>query len=98
MPVVDQRSRSTLACDVLVVGGGAAGVAAAVTAARQGLIRLPKKPWRIAKDVCRTFPDGERACNRGAFSGKSGHRFSERKCDQHEHLAQCNLFLPHALR
>jgi len=34
---LDRRSRSELACDLLVVGGGAAGVATAVTAARQGL-------------------------------------------------------------
>ena len=34
---MDLRPRSRLDADVLVVGGGAAGVAAAVTAARQGL-------------------------------------------------------------
>jgi len=34
---IDRRSRSELCCDLLVVGGGAAGVATAVTAARQGL-------------------------------------------------------------
>ncbi len=33
----DSRASLDIACDVLVVGGGAAGVAAAVTAARQGL-------------------------------------------------------------
>lgn len=33
---LDVRSRSDLRCDLLVVGGGAAGVAAAVTAARTG--------------------------------------------------------------
>lgn len=33
----DDRPLMDLACDVLVVGGGAAGLAAAVTAARQGL-------------------------------------------------------------
>ncbi len=33
----DDRSPLNVACDVLVVGGGAAGLAAAVTAARQGL-------------------------------------------------------------
>ncbi|MEP9352533.1 FAD-dependent oxidoreductase [Xanthobacter sp. KR7-65] len=33
----DDRPPIALACDVLVVGGGAAGLAAAVTAARQGL-------------------------------------------------------------
>ena len=35
--LVDRRALSSLVTDVLVVGGGAAGVAAAVTAARQGL-------------------------------------------------------------
>jgi glycine/D-amino acid oxidase-like deaminating enzyme len=35
--LMDRRDSSTLDTDVLVVGGGAAGVAAAVTAARQGL-------------------------------------------------------------
>lgn len=35
--VSDQRPLERLTCDVLVVGGGAAGVAAAVTAARNGL-------------------------------------------------------------
>src|SRR5215218_532275 len=35
--LVDRRDSSALDTDVLVVGGGAAGVAAAVTAARQGL-------------------------------------------------------------
>lgn len=34
---VDKRPHGNLACEVLVVGGGAAGVAAAVTAARQGM-------------------------------------------------------------
>ncbi|WP_407522751.1 FAD-dependent oxidoreductase, partial [Methylobacterium oryzisoli] len=33
---IDQRGGLSLDADVLVVGGGAAGVAAAVTAARQG--------------------------------------------------------------
>jgi succinate dehydrogenase/fumarate reductase flavoprotein subunit len=33
---VDQRTAVRLDCDVLVVGGGAAGVAAAVVASRQG--------------------------------------------------------------
>ena len=33
----DRRGAVALQADVLVVGGGAAGVAAAVTAARQGL-------------------------------------------------------------
>jgi hypothetical protein len=37
LPATDARPRQRLACDVLVVGGGAAGVAAAHTAARQGL-------------------------------------------------------------
>lgn len=35
--LMDRRDSSALDTDVLVVGGGAAGVAAAVTAARQGL-------------------------------------------------------------
>lgn len=35
--VMDARPAGRIDCDVLVVGGGAAGVAAAVTAARQGL-------------------------------------------------------------
>ena len=35
--VVDARSHETLTTDVLVVGGGAAGVAAAVAASREGL-------------------------------------------------------------
>lgn len=34
---LDRRSQTRLSCDVLVVGGGAAGVAAAATAARHGL-------------------------------------------------------------
>ncbi len=34
---IDLRERTGLSCDAVVVGGGAAGVAAAVTAARQGL-------------------------------------------------------------
>ena len=58
MPMVDQRSRSTLACDVLVVGGGAAGVAAAVTAARQGL--------RV------TLVERYGFCGGGAVAGMSG--------------------------
>ena len=33
----DVRPSTVVTCDVLVVGGGAAGVAAAVTAGRQGL-------------------------------------------------------------
>ncbi|MCC7326395.1 MAG: FAD-dependent oxidoreductase [Burkholderiales bacterium] len=37
MTRVDHRPQSTIATDVVVAGGGAAGVAAAVTAARQGL-------------------------------------------------------------
>jgi glycine/D-amino acid oxidase-like deaminating enzyme len=37
MQIVDRRSATAIATDVLVAGGGAAGVAAAVTAARQGL-------------------------------------------------------------
>jgi len=37
LQICDQRERLRIETDVLVVGGGAAGVAAAVTAARQGL-------------------------------------------------------------
>jgi len=33
----DRRAQIDLSCDVLIIGGGAAGLAAAVTAARQGL-------------------------------------------------------------
>jgi len=36
-PAIDQRPAGKMAADLLVVGGGAAGVAAAVTAARKGL-------------------------------------------------------------
>src|SRR5580765_7846456 len=36
-PAVDRRSATSLETDVLVVGGGAAGVAAAYTLARSGL-------------------------------------------------------------
>jgi alkyl hydroperoxide reductase subunit AhpF len=35
--ILDRRESLALYTDVLVVGGGAAGVAAAVTAARQGV-------------------------------------------------------------
>ena len=35
--LLDKRPAQTLTADVLVVGGGAAGLAAACTAARQGL-------------------------------------------------------------
>ena len=34
---IDVRSVDDIQCDVLVIGGGAAGVATAVTARRQGL-------------------------------------------------------------
>jgi hypothetical protein len=37
MNIIDHRPTTTIDTDILVVGGGAAGVAAAVTAARQGL-------------------------------------------------------------
>ncbi len=37
MGAQDRRAQLNVSCDVLVVGGGAAGLAAAVTAARQGL-------------------------------------------------------------
>ena len=37
MTWIDRRKAQAIAADVLVVGGGAAGIAAAVTAARQGL-------------------------------------------------------------
>jgi glycerol-3-phosphate dehydrogenase len=36
LEIADRRSRTVGDCDVLVVGGGAAGVATAVTAARCG--------------------------------------------------------------
>lgn len=36
-PLIDQRSTSRISTDLVVVGGGAAGVSVAVTAARQGL-------------------------------------------------------------
>ena len=55
---MDVRPRSRLDCDVLVVGGGAAGVAAAVTAARQGL------------DV--TLIERYGFCGGGAVAGLSG--------------------------
>lgn len=55
---MDLRARSTLKSDVLVVGGGAAGVAAAVTAARQGL------------DV--TLIERYGFCGGGAVAGLSG--------------------------
>ena len=58
MPMVDRRSRTQLTCDVLVVGGGAAGVAAAVTAARQGL--------RV------TLVERYGFCGGGAVAGMSG--------------------------
>jgi hypothetical protein len=37
VPAIDLRPVETIACDVLVAGGGATGLAAAVTAARRGL-------------------------------------------------------------
>ncbi len=37
MEIIDRRPITNIDCDILVVGGGAAGVAAAVTAAKQGL-------------------------------------------------------------
>lgn len=55
---MDARQRMRLDCDVLVVGGGAAGVAAAVTAARQGL------------DV--TLIERYGFCGGGAVAGLSG--------------------------
>lgn len=56
--MIDQRPNITLSTDVLVVGGGAAGVAAAVTAARQGhkVILLEKYGF----------------CGGGAVAGLSG--------------------------
>ncbi|MGQ7793575.1 FAD-dependent oxidoreductase [Faunimonas sp. B44] len=56
--VIDARSASRLDSDVLVVGGGAAGLAAAVTAARQGL------------DV--TLIERYGFCGGGAVAGHSG--------------------------
>ncbi|MDF2998586.1 MAG: dependent oxidoreductase [Xanthobacteraceae bacterium] len=55
---MDARQRMHLDCDVLVVGGGAAGVAAATTAARQGL------------DV--TLIERYGFCGGGAVAGLSG--------------------------
>jgi hypothetical protein len=55
---MDARSRTRLDTDVLVVGGGAAGVATAVTAARQGL------------DV--TLVERYGFCGGGAVAGLSG--------------------------
>ena len=55
---MDARARLRLDTDVLVVGGGAAGVAAAVTAARQGL------------DV--TVVERYGFCGGGAVAGLSG--------------------------
>lgn len=54
----DRRPASTLRCDILVVGGGAAGVATAVTAARRGL------------DVVLVERHG--FCGGGAVAGHSG--------------------------
>lgn len=55
---MDRRARTRIDTDVLVVGGGAAGVAAAVTAARQGL------------DV--TLVERYGFCGGGAVAGLSG--------------------------
>lgn len=55
---MDQRTPETVKTDVLVVGGGASGVAAAVTAARQGL------------DV--TLVERYGFCGGGAVAGHSG--------------------------
>src|SRR5687767_9118946 len=56
--VLDRRGEKELRSDVLVVGGGAAGVAAAVTAARQGL--------RV------TLVERYGFCGGGAVAGMSG--------------------------
>ncbi|MGP1615144.1 MAG: FAD-dependent oxidoreductase, partial [Pollutimonas bauzanensis] len=56
--VRDDRPRSVLETDVLVVGGGAAGVAAAHTAARQGLKVLILERYGF--------------CGGGAVAGMSG--------------------------
>lgn len=58
IPARDVRANDALSCDVLVVGGGAAGVAAAETAARQGL------------KVCLIERYG--FCGGGAVAGLSG--------------------------
>lgn len=58
MPGFDQRAAAVHDTDVLVVGGGAAGVAAAVTAARQGL--------RV------TLVEKYGFCGGGAVAGMSG--------------------------
>ncbi|MXW20683.1 MAG: FAD-dependent oxidoreductase [Gammaproteobacteria bacterium] len=56
--VLDKRPQQKLACDVLVVGGGAAGVAAAVTSAHRGL--------RV------TLVERYGFCGGGAVAGMSG--------------------------
>jgi hypothetical protein len=58
MEIVDRRGDEEIHSDVLVVGGGAAGVAAAVTAARQGL--------RV------TLVERYGFCGGGAVAGLSG--------------------------
>ena len=58
METLDQRGRMGLTCDVLVVGGGAPGVAAATVAARQGL--------RV------TLVERYGFCGGGAVAGLSG--------------------------
>lgn len=54
----DARPKDRLACDVLIVGGGAAGVAAAVTARRQGLAVVLLERYGF--------------CGGGAVAGMSG--------------------------
>jgi NADPH-dependent 2,4-dienoyl-CoA reductase/sulfur reductase-like enzyme len=58
MEILDRRGDEEIRSDVLVVGGGAAGVAAAVTAARQGL--------RV------TLVERYGFCGGGAVAGLSG--------------------------